>query len=265
MAPAPGAPSSPSAPPSLGSVLGWRRMVEHPCAYLPARQSRLRFFRPDRLLTGPEVDLALASGERRLGPRLYRTACPSCDACVPVRLDVHRLELRRTQRRALARNRDLVVEVGPAVESREALDLFLRHHEARGYGSGRSMDMVDFRSTFYESCTETWEIRYSLPGGPLVGVAIVDVGQLSLNANQTFWDPDHGARSLGTFSVLFEADLARRTGRRWLYLGFFVDGSAPMAYKVGFRPHERLVPHSIPPRWDVHPPGPTRPLPGTGG
>ena len=33
----------------------------------------------------------------------------------------------------------------------------------------------------------------------------------------------------------------RRTGRRWLYLGLYVEDCRHLSYKARYRPHERLV------------------------
>ena len=38
--------------------------------------------------------------------------------------------------------------------------------------------------------------------------------------------PDYADRSLGTFAILSQLELARRTGRQWLYLGYLVRSAA---------------------------------------
>ena len=52
------------------------------------------------------------------------------------------------------------------------------------------------------------------------------------------FEPDQARRSLGTWSVLREAALARESGRRDHYLGFWVPGAAKMDYKANFAPFE---------------------------
>jgi arginine-tRNA-protein transferase len=77
--------------------------------------------------------------------------------------------------------------------------------------------------------------------GRLVCIAITDVGERSMSAVYSFFDPDMAALSLGTYSVLKQVELCLRSNRRYLYLGFFVAQSPHMAYKAKFHPHERRI------------------------
>src|SRR5437762_10536556 len=74
-----------------------------PCSYLNEQIWRLPLRLPVRPLTREEFGARLAAGDRRQGRLLYRTACPSCQACEPIRLDVERFEPDKTQRRVLRR------------------------------------------------------------------------------------------------------------------------------------------------------------------
>ena len=75
----------------------------------------------------------------------------------------------------------------------------------------------------------------------LIGVATTDLLPHSLSAMYTFFDPAHADRSLGTFAILSQLDLAKRTGRTWLYLGYLVEACRKMNYKRQYLPHERLI------------------------
>ena len=74
-----------------------------------------------------------------------------------------------------------------------------------------------------------------------MAVAIADAGHTSLSAVYCFYDPSFTAVGLGTYSVLRQVRLCRETGRRHLYLGFYVRESPHMSYKARFHPHQRLV------------------------
>jgi hypothetical protein len=58
-----------------------------PCPYLEGRQARMPLRVPTRMLTPAEFAARLRTGDRRQGVLLYRTACPSCRACEPIRID----------------------------------------------------------------------------------------------------------------------------------------------------------------------------------
>ena len=58
----------------------------------------------------------------------------------------------------------------------------------------------------------------------------------------SFYDPDHEARAgLGNFIILDHIRRASREGLPDVYLGYWVEGSPRMQYKVRFRPLEKLT------------------------
>ena len=62
--------------------------AEEQCPYLTDEVARMPLRWQMRSLSGDELDAALASGDRRVGRMLYRTQCPSCIACEPLRVIV---------------------------------------------------------------------------------------------------------------------------------------------------------------------------------
>jgi arginine-tRNA-protein transferase len=57
----------------------------------------------------------------------------------------------------------------------------------------------------------------------------------------SFYDPQHETRSgLGTFIILDHIQRAARVGLPYVYLGYWVEGSERMQYKVRYRPMEKL-------------------------
>lgn len=214
---------------------------EQECPYLPGRRARMPL-RWQLVPLAPRVfDLSLDAGDRRVGRMLYRTACPGCDACKPLRLTVDRFAPSRSQRRAARRNGDVRVEVGPVAFSERHLELFNRHRLERGLAeSGRPMTADEYVGWFAQTCTRTAEMRY-LVTDRLVGVGIVDVGGRDSSSVYFYFDPDEHRRSLGVYSVLCEiAWLKARRGRHH-YLGLWAEGSPHLEYKAGFEPHEKRL------------------------
>ena len=59
----------------------------------------------------------------------------------------------------------------------------------------------------------------------------------------SFYDPEHEARTgLGNYIILDHIRRAAETGLPYVYLGYWVDGSQRMQYKIRYRPLERLGP-----------------------
>lgn len=213
-----------------------------PCPYLDERVARLPLRLPVRALSRQEFENRLEVGDRRQGLLLYRTACPSCNACEPIRIDVDSFAPGRSQRRVFRRGeRELTCEVGRLEPTLEKVNLYNRHKFGRGLSSGEHpIDLDGYRAFLGESCCDTFELRYRL-GKRLVGVAIVDRGERSLSAVYCYFDPSLPELGIGTYSILKQVALCRGWGLKWLYLGLYIGECASMAYKSRFLPHERLL------------------------
>lgn len=213
------------------------------CPYLEGRVARMPLYRQLRPLTLEETDRRLAQAERRVGTCLYRTACPTCDACQGLRVPIESFEPSKDQRRVLRRwEGHARIEIGAPTVTPEKLALFNRHKQVRGLaGEGdEEMTALGYAGWLVQSCTLTVEMRYWYDDA-LVGVGIVDLGRDAASSTYFYFDPDRADLSPGVFSVLQEIDLCRRTRRRWLYLGLYVGDCRHLAYKARYRPHERLL------------------------
>jgi arginyl-tRNA--protein-N-Asp/Glu arginylyltransferase len=197
---------------------------------------------PESPLTGAQFDGLLAQGFRRYGPLVYKTQCTACQACEAIRIPVKEFAPKRTLARTLRKGAEkLTATVGNSVVDRERVALFNRHRNERELNRREApFTASDYEFWFVESCVKTIEIAYRLQGR-LVGVAICDLGEKSMSAVYTFYDPDLEPDSPGSYSVLHQWQRCQQWSFDYLYLGFYVAGSPHMRYKARFRPHERLV------------------------
>jgi arginine-tRNA-protein transferase len=232
-----------------GRALDGRRMrfvvvndSPQPCPYLPGQHARMPLRLPVERIAPDGFDALLAEGDRRFGPMLYRTQCPSCRACEPIRVPVSRFEPSRSQRRVLRKN-DGTIDVRvvrPELTPRH-VELFNRHKNERGLSLGEdATDAESYRFHLIETCVDTREIQYLL-GTKLVAVSILDLGRTSASSVYHFFDPDHGERALGVYSVLKEIEWCAAQRIEWYYLGLYVRECRSLAYKAQYRPHERRV------------------------
>lgn len=213
-----------------------------PCPYLPDTEARMPLRVPIRPLTRAEFDHRLATGNRRHGRLLYRTQCPTCRACEPLRILVSDFVPGRTHRRVLRRCEAVVeVEIGAPTTTREKVALYNLHKRGRGLMRDDGPLGADgYQAFLVDTCCETFEMRYRI-GGRLVGVAVVDRGAESLSAVYSFYDPALQPLSPGVFSILKQLELCRAWGLRYLYLGLYVEQCPPLVYKRQYLPHERLI------------------------
>jgi len=221
-----------------------------PCPYLPGRTERKVFTE----LSGThaaELNEALGRiGFRRSQGVAYRPSCTDCQACVSVRVVAGEFQPNGTQRKLLKRNADLVVKACEPWTTEEQFQLLRRYLSARHPGGGMAeMDELDFADMVEQTPVTTFIVEYREPSvngkpGKLVGACLTDQQSDGLSMVYSFFDPDCEERQgLGTYIILDHIQRAHASRLPFVYLGYWVKGSARMQYKVRFQPIERLGPN----------------------
>ena len=210
-----------------------------PCPYIDGQVER-------RVLTELVGSGAIAlhdqlslAGFRRSHGIAYAPACPSCQACMAVRIVVNDFKMSKSQRRIWNRNSDLICKMLPAVATSEQFDLFDRYQKKRHAGGGMAkMDFFEFQNLVEETPVETSVVEFRDADDRLVGAILIDNLESGVSAVYSFFDPDEGKRSLGSEMLLWLIDLAKTRSFDYIYLGYWVKGSPKMAYKAKFTPLE---------------------------
>jgi arginine-tRNA-protein transferase len=213
-----------------------------PCPYLQGQTSRLPLRMPLEAVTPEAFEQMLGEGDRRFGPFFYRTACPSCSACEPIRVPIARFRATRSQRRVWRRNEgDVETEVVRPRVSERHLEIYNRHSFERGLArSPEKTTEKEYATHLMHTAVETREVRYSI-AGKLVAFSILDFAQASASSVYHAFDPDVSDRSLGVYSVLKEIELCAARGLDWYYLGLYVGACKSLAYKAAYFPHQRRI------------------------
>jgi arginine-tRNA-protein transferase len=213
-----------------------------PCPYLAGKVERKLF----TALQGDGAchlnDVLSHQGFRRSQNVLYRPSCAGCSACLSARIVVRDFRPSRGQRRVLRRNTGLerVARSPWATEAQYAL--FRRYLDARHATGGMAdMDMSEFSAMIEESPVRSRVIEYYRPGRrgrELAAVCLTDVLSDGVSMVYSFFDPDLARDSLGSFVILDHVAMAAESGLPYVYLGYWVPGSAKMDYKARFQPLE---------------------------
>lgn len=218
-----------------------------PCPYLPGRSERKVFTE----LKGPHAD-SLNDALSRIGFRrsqtvAYRPSCIDCSACISVRVVASEFAASSSQKRALRANDDLVVTVCRPWSTSEQFELLQAYlAERHPEGGMTAMDEIDYADMVEHTPVTSYVVEYREPSedgvtpGRLIGACLTDRQCDGLSMIYSFYDPASARKGLGNYIILDHIRRSTEMGLGFVYLGYWVEGSARMQYKVRYRPLEKL-------------------------
>lgn len=203
------------------------------CPYLPDQKMVYEYFFAGEL-SEQELDWFLSRGWRKFGHYFFRPACPHCQACTPIRIDVQNFKPSRSQKRVLRKCKDVQVDFGPLRYQRQLFNLYRDHSRHRFQQEAR---FTDFVIHFHSPACPGLLARYWLDK-QLVAAGYLDQAQTALNSIYFVFDPEFSHLSLGIYGALREIEYTQSLGLAHYHLGYWTPGCARMDYKAGFVPHQ---------------------------
>lgn len=224
----------------------------YPCPYLPNQTAQAQVVLPWGRWQPTDYAELIERGFRRSAEQLYAPACPTCRACLSLRIPVAQFRPDRTQRRTWQRlSASLTAREVPLAFFEEHYVLYRRYTAGRHRLTDEERSETAYRQGVLLSPFDTRLVEFRDPAGALKIVSLIDVLPDALSAVYTWFEPQEPRASFGTYAILWQIAQARRVGMRYLYLGYWIAASRTMAYKARFRPFETFWPgHSI--EWQRH-------------
>ncbi|MGH9819752.1 MAG: GNAT family N-acetyltransferase, partial [Pyrinomonadaceae bacterium] len=156
----------------------------------------------------------------------------------PLRIDLERFSLTRSQRRVLKKNRDAMIVNRPASVDDEKQTLFHKHRVRFNDNVPSSLNAFLSPQPASVPCP-TREIRVYLRER-LVGVTYLDLGQHATSAVYAIFDPAEAKRSLGILMMLHSIQFSCERGFGYYYPGYAFREPFTYDYKKRFRGLEYL-------------------------
>jgi len=206
------------------------------CPYLDDQKSASILVDPDHQIDKNLFSMLSRSGFRRSGEMLYSPKCPSCNACVSVRIPSSLFTPSRSQKRVWRKNIDVRASIEDVCFDQEHFDMYYRYQAHRHPDSSMCDIDTSKYSGFIESSYSRSKFLCFRLEGKLIGISVLDQFEGGISAVYTFFEPEHSNRSLGTYAILYALKLAKTHKIPYVYLGYWIDGSMKMDYKRKFKP-----------------------------
>lgn len=207
------------------------------CPYLPDKVATLHFVAG--ALASWRYRQLMDAGYRRSGRFFYRPQCGQCNACKVLRVPLLDFRPSKGQRKIYRKGlTQFEVSIDRPSYTPEKAHVYAAYLDYQ-HESEQEVSQESYETFFVESVPpiETLEVQFR-DEGRLAGVGIIDRVEDTLSTVYFFFDPDYARYSLGTFSALYEIELARWLSCTHYYLGYHIAACPAMAYKSRFMPCE---------------------------
>ena len=141
----------------------------------------------------------------------------------------------------MRKNKELIIKIEKASFNSRFYDLYQRYVNVKHADGDMFPPSIEQYKTFLLSPWADSIFISSYLGKKLVSVAVTDRLKDGLSAIYTFYDPFEARRSLGTFNILNQVEIASELSLNYLYLGYWIANNQKMHYKINFKPLELFV------------------------
>jgi arginine-tRNA-protein transferase len=188
-----------------------------------------------------QLDALLAGGWRHFGTRFFRYNLGFYEheirLVIPLRINLTRFSMSKSQRRIVRKNRDLRFVIRPIEISDEKETLFERHKQRFKEGVPDSLD--DFLSPDAANVPCKAKEICVYENEKLLAASFFDVGECAISSVYAMFEPTENRRSLGIYTMLLEIGYALEKQKKFYYQGYAYEGNSFYDYKKRFRGLER--------------------------
>lgn len=217
-------------------------MMDYDCAYIPGRLVRMNY-KYVAQASKKFATAVVARGWRRFGKYFVHPICYGCSECKSVRVEVKEFTYSKSQKKSFNRNSETKVIVQKPTMTQAHLDLYNKYHAHKSDTDDwqhRNISQREYHENFVDGAHDFGKEVLYIADDKLVGVDLIDILDDGISSIYFYYDPDYSRLSLGTYSLLYQIQLAQTLELPWIYLGYWVNGCKSFTYKEKFQPQEIL-------------------------
>jgi len=216
--------------------------LEDKCSYLENKNQTIEY----KIIQDINIEDSqkfIEHGYRRFGEMYFRPICKGCNECQSIKIDVINYNFSKSERRVFKRASIIKSYIQKPTLTKEHLELFNTYHfnmiKKKGWKHSKTT-----ANHYYESFVKGYEnFGYEIlyfDEKKLIGVDLVDILDDGISSIYFYYDPEYSNLSLGKFSLLNQIKLAQKMGKKWIYLGYYVEDCSSLSYKADYKPYLTL-------------------------
>lgn len=212
------------------------------CSYLENHSQTMHYKMIENCNT-QQCQEMIERGFRRFGKMYFRPICIDCNECQSIKVDVENFTFSKSMRRVIKKASHIRSFVGQPTLTQEHLSLFAKYHQYMRDKKGWEYNETtaeNYYSSFVHGHNEFgYEVLY-YDEDKLIGVDLIDILDDGISSIYFYYDPDYMEYSLGRLSMYYQIKFAQSNKKKWIYLGYYVEGCPSLSYKSHYKPYTTL-------------------------
>lgn len=216
--------------------------LEDKCSYLDDKKQTTHYKIIDNCTTDACQEL-VERGFRRFGKMYFRPICAECHECQSIKIDVENYTFSKSAKRIKKKASRLTVHTQTPSLTQEHLNLFDKYHlhmrDKKDWNYAKTTAEHYYNSFVVGHEEFGYEVLY-FDGEKLIAVDLIDVLEDGISSIYFYYDPDYSHLSLGKLSLYHQIEFANESSKKWIYLGYYVEGCPSLSYKSEYKPYLTL-------------------------
>jgi len=212
------------------------------CSYLANKQQTLHYKMIEDM-NAQYCHQLIERGFRRFGKMYFRPICTDCNECQSIKISVEDYAFSKSARRVIKKAQHLKIYIQKPSLTQEHLNLFEKYHlhmHKKKQWDYNTTTAQHYHNSFVTGDEDFgYEVLY-FDNEKLIAVDLIDILQDGISSIYFYYDPDYTQLSLGKFSLYQQIQYASQLGKKWIYLGYYVEDCPSLSYKAQYKPYITL-------------------------